>query len=132
MELRLPRYATRVSERMLLQPNLLSRQSYVPSDLEKRKFPIVRSYEYFDEDSIVYKLPQGYVLDVAPKSVDLHTSFGNFTARFEARGVDELLYTRRLEFSTTSSPPDAYPEYRDFLRQIAQADKASCALTKKK
>ena len=131
MQVQLPRYAAVAGNRLLLQHNLMERRSYVPQPLKNRKYPIMHSYAYLDIDSILYTLPQNYVVEVLPKAVTIQTPFAEYQSSINSDEDGSLLYTRHLEVSETVLPPESYDQYRTFLQEIAEADKAISALVRR-
>ena len=85
-------------------------------------------YPFIDADTIRYALPDGFGVEAMPAPVLLETSFGRYQAKIEMEPDGTLAYHRRLEITETQCPADGYDAFRDFLRQIAQADHAKVVL----
>jgi transglutaminase-like putative cysteine protease len=130
-QLDLPRYASVAGSRILVQPNLLNRRSYVPKAIEKRKHPVVLSYAYLDIDSIFMKIPVNLSVEAMPKPVLVETPFGKYSSNIISIDRETLIYSRYLEMSFTELPPESYNDYRNFLQQIVQADKANIVFIRK-
>lgn len=131
LEIRVPRFASVAGNRLLFQPNLLGRRSYVPPAMEKRKNPIVHTYTYVDIDTITYKLPDGFSVEALPKPVTIETSFSTYHAAVTQPEPLKLRYTRRLEMRKLELPAEMYGEFRKFAQDVVQADKASAAIVRK-
>lgn len=131
VRLQLPQYASRVGERLLFEPNLLAKRTYVPQVLKRRKHPVMLSYPYIDLDSVVYEIPDGFKVEALPKGVTMETAFASYHAHITPLDAGALLYVRRFELNQTEIPPEQYNNYRKFLQGVAQSDKAIAALIKK-
>ncbi|MEO8168620.1 MAG: DUF3857 domain-containing protein, partial [bacterium] len=131
LTLKVPRYATQAGNRLLFQPNLLERNTYVPKALEKRIHPIVNVYPYLNIDTVVYMFPSGYSVDALPKPVIIGTSFARYESAVVLVTPEILRYVRRMELRQPELSPDRYNEYRKFFQDVAQADKAMASMVRK-
>jgi len=127
----LHRYASIAGTRLLFQPNLMERRTYVPPMDTLRKQPIVHSYAYLDIDTVLYTLPEGFTVEALPKPVVIETAAGRYASSIRASGPSELLYSRRLEIVATELPREMYEKYRLFWGVVANADKAVAAIVRK-
>ncbi len=130
VDISVPRYATVTGSRILFQPNVMERRTYIPREREDRKSPIRFSYPYRDVDSIVFSLPQGFVAEAVPAPVALTCSFGSF--RSSSRFVNDttLVFTRELEILKPEIAAGSYNEYRNFSKDVVKADRAQAVLVK--
>ncbi len=131
VKLQLPRFASVAGRRLLFQPNLMEKRTYVPPPDTARKHPIVHSYAYLDIDTVVYTLPDGCEVEALPKPVAIETPFAKYASTVLITDPRHIRYTRRLEFSETELPAKTFNDYRKFLQDVVQADKASAALVRK-
>jgi transglutaminase-like putative cysteine protease len=131
LQIGLPQFAVVAGNRLLFQPNLMERNTYVPPALTQRKHPVVHSYPYLDIDTITYHLPEGFVVEGLPKPAALKSGFAAYESNLTMRDAQTLLYTRRLEMNFEELPAGRYAEYRKFLLDVVQADKANAAIVRK-
>lgn len=131
LELNLPQFAAVAGSRLLFQPNLMERNTYVPPVLATRKHPVVHSYPYLDIDTVTYRLPEGFVVEALPKAAEVKTAFASYQSNIIQSDAQMLRYTRRLEMNLKELPAERYAEYRKFLLDVVQADKASAAIVRK-
>jgi transglutaminase-like putative cysteine protease len=124
-------FASSAGSRLLFQPNLMERRTYVPPVDTIRKQPIIHDYPYLDIDTVTYKLPEGYAMEAFPKPVELSTDGARYSSSLAYGGQNELLYVRRLEVTATILPKEGYEKYRLFWEAVAKADKAVAALVHK-
>ncbi len=129
-QIQLPQYSNIAGKKLLFQPNLMERYTYIPKQLAARKYPILHSYSYHDVDSIRYEIPGLYTVEVLPKPVTIETTFGKYSSMISAT-ESGLLYVRHLEIRAAELPPEQYNEYRKFFQDVAQTDKAIAALKRK-
>jgi hypothetical protein len=129
MTLTLPRYAARTGKRLFLPVNLLHRWTYVPPPSEGRSQPIeFFPYAFADADTIRYELPEGFDVEAMPNPIEVETAFGRYAAKTELESDGTLVHYRRVEVTEATFPADSYDAFRDFLRQIAEADRAQLVL----
>jgi len=116
--------------RLFFNPNLLNRykkRSALKS--KEREFPIHMSYAYRDIDSVTIKIPLGYTLEGAPKSVDLETPYTRYKTTYTL--TDQTLsYKRILEFKKRQIPVEAYKEHRKFMKQVRRSDNSQFVFKK--
>jgi hypothetical protein len=131
IKLELPRFAPRSGvARLFLRPNLMERRKYIPPEVKERKQPVEFDYAYLDTDTITYRLPANFVIEAAPPTVALETTFGSYHAATTLRD-GTLEYERRLEIREKSLPADQYEAYRRFIADVVKADNAQVVLVRK-
>jgi hypothetical protein len=127
--LTLPRYAARTGKRLFLPVNLLHRWTYVPGTTEERTQPIEFFRHAFSHvDTVRYDLPEGFVVEAMPEPVEVETPFGRYLTRTEVEPGGTLVYYREVEVAQDVFPAEHYDAFRDFMRQICQADHAQVVL----
>ncbi len=131
MNILVPKYGTASGSRIMFQPNLMERRTYVPRENPGRKSPLRFNYPYRDKDSIIYYLPREYTVEALPAPMDLKCSFGLFNAKTTLVGDSIIVYTRILEMQKTEIPATAYGEYRKFSQDIVKADRSQAVLVKR-
>ncbi|MFQ5571613.1 MAG: DUF3857 domain-containing protein [Rhodothermales bacterium] len=130
-QLKLPSYAARTGKRFFLPVNLLGRWSYIPPKVEERTQPVAFfPYAFVDTDTIRYTLPEGVTVEAMPELVEAETSFGRYRAEVVLEADGTLAYHRLLEITKATFPAEEYDAFRDFMRQISQADRAQVVLVK--
>lgn len=129
LALRLPRYGSRTGTRLFFRPCLMDAWTTVPPAVEARTQPVhLFSYAFTHVDSLHYVPPPGFTVEALPAPVALETPFGRYDAVVSVEDDGTLVYRRRFEVTETKLPPDEYDAVRDFLRQVAQADRAQVVL----
>lgn len=129
MVLKVSRRASRTGKRLFLPVNLLERSTYVPPPVEQRTQPIeFFPYAFADADTIHFELPAGFTVEAMPGPVEVEAAFGRYAANVEVEPDGTLAYYRHLEITEDTFPAEQYDAFRDFMRQIAQADRAQVVL----
>lgn len=132
VSLQLPRYAARTGDRLFFRPNLMTAWAEVPPEVPGRTQPVQYfSYAFQDVDSLVFELPDGFAVEATPAPVSISAPFGRYEAEAAVREDGTLAYRRALDITETRLPPASYDAFRDFLRQVAQADRAQVVLVRK-
>lgn len=116
--------------RLFLMPNLLSSNSYVPPKVENRQQEVVRNYAYIDIDTIQYHIPVNYHIEYQPKSVQIKSVFGEYTASCKMEnGV--ITYIRSVKMNKGKYPSASYEELIEFYKKIAKADRMQLVFVNK-
>ncbi|MDP3150577.1 MAG: DUF3857 domain-containing protein [Ignavibacteria bacterium] len=131
MELTLPRYASVSGKRIFFNPNLMSRRTSVPKDVEKRLSPIRFDYPYLDIDSITYSVPQDYNVETVPSEVKIKSSFGEFSSKTRVDVDSKIIFIRKIKFNDYAISAEKYTEYKNFLAAIVKSDRAQVILVKR-
>lgn len=121
LDLTLNRLATISGKRLMLNPNLMNRNSFIPEKIENRKLEIVRNFGYIDYDTIRYQIPETIYPEFLPEPVKLKSRFGEYECTYKLeQGL--VIYTRKLTVYKGKYPADSYQEFIDFYRNVSKAD----------
>lgn len=114
---------------LVFKPAIVNRADSIYLTEKTRTHPVVFDSDSFDETA-VFNLPQGFVVDEIPDAVTLETSFGKYTSKYEAKD-GKLFYSRSLTTKRTILPVDKYSSVRDFYSKILSAEQSPVVLLKK-
>lgn len=114
---------------LVFKPAIVNRADSIYLTEKDRKHPVVFDSDSFDETA-VFNLPQGFVVDEIPEPVNLETAFGKYTAKYETKD-GKLFYSRSLITKRTVLPVDKYSSVRDFYSKILSAEQSPVVLMKK-
>ncbi|TKG93463.1 DUF3857 domain-containing protein [Puteibacter caeruleilacunae] len=123
------RYASVMGKRMFLPINRLYRSTYVPRKYDEREYDVQIRYPYTDVDTVVYKIPEGFVPEAMPEPLKIDSKFGTYECSVVFKD-NELVYTRKETLSKGRYAPETYDELVDFLKKIVTADKKKIVLVK--
>lgn len=121
LDLSLRKLASVSGKRLMLTPNLMNRNTYIPEKLEARKSEIVEDFGFMDSDTIRYHIPDEIYPEVLPQPVKVSSRFGEYESTYTLdQGL--VVYTRRLKINKGKYPASAYQEFIDFYKSINRAD----------
>ncbi|HYE95296.1 MAG TPA: DUF3857 domain-containing protein [Rubricoccaceae bacterium] len=126
-----PRLAARAGARLLLTPHLLAPPATIPPAAEARTQPVHLRPPAVEIDSVRFDLPEGFVVEAAPRDLEITTDFGRYARRLAvSAGGRALVYVRRFEVAGARLPPEAYEGVRAFYQAVARADAERVALAR--
>jgi Domain of Unknown Function with PDB structure (DUF3857)/Transglutaminase-like superfamily len=125
-----PRYAQLMQNRLLVfKPVIVSRRNALSLTENSRITPVMLDSQSMKE-SVVFTLPQGFVVDEMPTPVNLETPFGKYSTTYEVKD-GKLLFTRSLTINRATVPVDKYNSVRDFYSKMREAEQAPVVLLRK-
>jgi transglutaminase-like putative cysteine protease len=131
-ELAATNWASQTGSRIFLTPNVLEKRTRVPEAMEKRSQDLVIVYSYLDRDTIVYHLPEGFLVESAPDMpVKVSAPFGTYEINLHSPEPGKLIYTREMRMIKGRYKPEVYQEYRDFYLNVVKQDKIQVVLVNK-
>ena len=128
-----PQLGSKAGKRLFLPMNPLNAYNSIPPANNNRIHPVEIRQGYVEQDTILFHLPEAYVVESIPaENTTLTTEFGSYASqlvRNDAEGT--LLLVRRLEMQPVHAPANRYTEWRNFLRDVARADAGKVVLIQK-
>ena len=123
-------YGQLMQNRLLVfKPAIVSRSNSIYLTELIRKNPVSLDADSFDETT-VFTLPQGFVVDEMPDAVSLDTPFGKYKTSYAVKD-DKLTYTRSLTMNRSTLSIDKYAAIRDFYSKILAAEQSPVVLLRK-
>jgi hypothetical protein len=129
INLALPGYGTVMGNRILLNPNLMTRSMKPPARVKERRSDIIIRRTYNETDTVVIKIPAGYSADHLPEKVTLATQFGDYSSGISSDGKN-LKYIRALNFNKGRYPVEEFNQFVDFCEKISSLDERKIAIIK--
>lgn len=130
----MPRYASRAGKRLFLPLNLVNTMIEVPKKMDKRRLPVAGRSSFIHRDTIVLHLPGGFQVESLPEAaVELEADYASYRAEAvldSEKGT--VTYTRYFQVHPFRLPPGQYDAFRNFMAQVAKADKTMVVLVEKK
>lgn len=121
LDLSLRKLASVSGKRLMLTPNLMNRNSYIPEKLESRKTDIIENFGFVDNDTIRYHVPDEIYPEVLPQPVKISSRFGEYESNYTLdQGL--VVYTRKLKINKGRFPASTYAEFVDFYKSVSRAD----------
>lgn len=131
LDLVLPRYAAASGNRLFFNPNLMEQRTFVPREVESRKYPVLFDYPYCDIDTIYFRIPAGYILEARPTATNIKTDYARFQSNISLSDSVTIQYVRLFEIQSKKLPSRYYEQYRNFLKSVIQTDRSRIVLVKK-
>lgn len=122
-------YVSRAGNRILFQPNILSRRNSVPPVMANRTHAVHISESALYSDTVHWELPAGYTIAHLPEGLLLDNEFGFFQANYHQEG-NQLTYQRTYFSRKGTHPAEKYADFVDFLNAILNADRAQVVLAR--
>ena len=123
-------YASLLGDRMIVPVNMINRINGRPKKNSHRKSDVLVRRSYLDKDTIIFTIPENYILDKLPEDQNIVSPFGNYHAEIKQQG-DEIIYTRSFQMNKGVYPFSRYPEFVDFFDDISGADDIKMILKRK-
>jgi hypothetical protein len=102
----------------------LTISEYLPVDTFLLEITVPR----INVDSITYWMPPNYSVESLPEDINLTNEFGSY--KYSLRNIGErIILYRRLELNKGVIPVEKYPEFREFINNVARADRSVVAIT---
>jgi len=122
-------YVSRAGNRVLLQPNLISRLESVPSATRERVHPVHLSASGLFTDTVRWDIPEAFDISFIPEDMEIDSDFGYYKASYTVEG-QVLVYKRQFYTHSGTHPPEEYDAFMEFFRDIRNADRAQVVLTR--
>ncbi len=127
------KFSKRSGNRIFINLNIYNREekSDIPEEeTEERVYPIYYNYPYLDIDTVKLRMPKDYVLESKEKNVIFETPFAYY--RSSLKSIDKtILYIRELEIKKNRIGLESYADYKEFITNVAKADRNKIILKKK-
>ena len=89
---------------------------------QKRKTNIRIPFGFTDVDSLHIVFPKNHTPEKTPKDIDLQTPYGTYSRRI-LPDEDGFLFIRKFTLNKGEYPPQEYPGFRAFFKQVQKHDK---------
>ena len=122
--------ATTSGKRLFLQPNLLSKLTYLPESVENRTQDIALKNSFTELDTIQITLPENYHVETKAETISYKTPFGEYESTTKIEG-NNLTYIRRFVRYQGYFSKEKYVELLDFYKKVIKADAAKVVLVNK-
>ena len=75
-------------------------------------------------------IPEDYNIETVPELKEIKSKFGIYKSTYQVNQDSKILYKRTLEIFKGNFSKEDYTIYRDFIRNVAKADKTSLVIIK--
>lgn len=122
-------YGSVSGNRISIPLNPLSGTPYNPKRERNRKTDFKLTFNRYVNDTIVFSLPQGYVLESNEPVFEQSGNFGEFTTEFLKKD-DKYYYIRKFVAADGIFEPEKYEEFYDFYRNIDRFESQNITFVK--
>jgi hypothetical protein len=120
VNLNIPKYAPENNKHVYLTLNAFNKGKQIP-EVRNRTLPVYINRGYIDVDIITYNLPEGYLVDLKPKDMNVISPFGSYTLTSKLEGR-KLTYQRTLVLNNGTFPAEDYIKFADFFNTVSSND----------
>lgn len=125
------RIASKTGSRLFVPVNKLNKwQDEFPAMTDARDEEVYLDFSFREVNSTTLKLPEGYVVEAMPKSIELETDFSTYHLKLDRNKNNEIEITRVLEITEKLLPAEKYDELRDFFLSVDEYDSKNIVLNK--
>ncbi|MBL4663583.1 MAG: hypothetical protein JKY22_08525, partial [Flavobacteriaceae bacterium] len=121
-------YVSKAGKRILINPNVFNRQTFVPDGDENRTLPLEIRRGYSQKDEIEITLPIGYVVESIFDPISIENEFGMYKASVTKIDGSKILYKRELVIKSGRFPKEKFVDYVAFRKDIVKKDKSKMVL----
>lgn len=122
-------YATVSGKRLFITPNILNKSVRIVAEEEVRTVDFVFDFAFRNEDKSEIEIPEGYVIETAPKNISIKTEFGTYSITAKLEG-NKIIYHRLREQFAGRFPAKNQTELAKFFDAIYKADRSRFVLIK--
>jgi hypothetical protein len=109
-----------LNKHVYLTLNAFNKGKQIP-EVRNRTLPVYINRGYIDVDIITYNLPEGYLVDLKPKDMNVISPFGSYTLTSKLEGR-KLTYQRTLVLNNGTFPAEDYIKFADFFNTVSSND----------
>ena len=122
-------YATVTGKRLFIAANIFGSATTKMQTDTARKYDYLVKNAYRELDSVMIKIPAGYIAESLPKDIMLNSKFGKYVCSVKVEN-DKITYYRVLEKFSGRFPPTEYRDLVKFHDQVYKADRNKIVLVK--
>jgi hypothetical protein len=127
LNLTLPKYCSLIGNKVVFNPNPLTRERKVPYRTKERLSPILVRRSMEEIDTIFFSLPDTFKPENLPPGKVLLTKFGEYNSEISLNG-SVLKYVRTFKLYKGNYPVKDYDEFVSFFEKVAIADESKVSL----
>lgn len=118
-----------VSNKLLLKPILIFPLKNLLIDLEKRKYPVEKNYQFTYKIKYRYEIPNEYNIEFLPENLKLDSDFASFDIQYEVLN-NIILVSQKIESKTLLLEKSAFEAWNSFIKSLNKTYNQSLILSK--
>jgi hypothetical protein len=115
---------------MILPLNLVNVQKPISKMLRERKSEVLINWSFVDNDTLIFRIPENYVVETLPPGNSFESEFGSYECTVSHTGT-EIVYTRKILIKKGYYAPTEYARLYDFIIAVSKYDNLKAILIKK-
>ncbi len=129
LSLSIPAFGSKMGDRLFFSLNTMNKMTDIPTYSRNRVSPLLVSRPYSENDSITYKIPDGYKMEALPDPVKVVSEFGKYHSSAKLVG-ESIIYEREFILNKGHYPKEKYNDFVEFLESVVKSDDAKAVLIK--
>ncbi len=126
LNLKLINYGVITGNKIIIKPNLMTRVNKPPYMTRERKSEICIRRPYNEIDTVIFKMPAGFKMDLLPEKISITTKFGDYSSEVIS-GNKGVSYIRTFKLFKGNYPAAEYPDFVNFFEKISRSDEGKMA-----
>ncbi|HWS60843.1 MAG TPA: transglutaminase domain-containing protein [Flavobacterium sp.] len=120
-----------INDKIYISPLLFLASKENPFKQEEREYPVDFGYPMLNKCSISINIPEGYVVESMPASINISTGDGIGSYKFMIANSNNLIQlASTATISTAIVTPDSYPVLKGFFQQMIDKQNEKIVLKK--
>lgn len=128
-EITVKNLASKMGVRLFVPLNSINKRTVTPKRKTDRIYPFRLYSNYHDSDTILFRIPKGFISEHLPADKVIESEFGRFASHLEVQG-NNILFIRDESVERGTYPPEKYADYVAFRKKIVKADSQKIILKK--
>ena len=122
-------YASSTAKRLFVPVNKFNEWNlHIPED-EVRINEIHLPFKFSEMDSVIFELPEGFIVESLPKNSDLKKEFGSYQTNYTIAD-NKVIFKRELIINQPELPKEKYSDFKDFFNTVNKNDRAQLVVVK--
>lgn len=123
-------YITKTGQRLFIPLVPLKKNYFNTFKSKERKQDIVIDYGFCERDSVIFNLPEGYVLESKPKNILYLTEYGSLLTFLKQTSDNQITFSLYIEVKEGRYDREKYNEIKNFYQAIVASTKAKLVVRK--
>lgn len=120
LEFSIQKYASQTNNHIYLVLNAFNKKRDIP-EVKTRTLPVFINRGYTDLDEITYLLPDDFVIELMPATIEIKNAFGSYYASV-IKEDKKLIYKRKFILNNGTYPADQYTAFAEFMSTVSSSD----------
>ncbi|HKK40778.1 MAG TPA: DUF3857 domain-containing protein [Bacteroidales bacterium] len=124
-----PNYCSSAGQYMIIPVNRINVRDPVQKMLRKRNSKILIKRSFSDCDTLLFHLPDNFIIESLPEGISVNTEFGHYSLIITGK-TNEIVCIRNLYLKEGHYKPESYSAFYAFTEAVSKADNTKIMLKK--